>query len=171
MNPESVIESANRESNQRPRGNRAGPNIGSAAGGRKRCSACGVEKTVSDFYRHPQMGDGYLSKCKECTKADVKSNWETNQAVLRQTYMLRRRLKRQANTAVGNALRDGRLIRPAPCHYCGIVTRLEAHHWDYYRPLDVTWLCDRCHQIADRARKDAELKVGLRQPESESKVG
>ncbi len=125
----------------------------------KRCFKCGVEKPVKEFYRHPQMADGRLGKCKTCAKDDVHRNWRENASILRQIDSSRRKLKRAANVAVGNAVRNGRLVKAGRCHYCDCEDTIVAHHWNYYRPLDVTWLCLRCHRIADMARRDAEIQV------------
>jgi len=38
----------------------------------KICFKCGIEKPLSDYYKHKQMGDGHLNKCKDCTKKDTK---------------------------------------------------------------------------------------------------
>ena len=53
-------------------------------------------------------------------------------------------LKQRARQVVSNALKAGTLTKPAHCA-CGHA-RVEAHHTDYIKPLDVEWSCSKCHK-------------------------
>lgn len=54
----------------------------------------------------------------------------------------------KAHTAVRIALMQGKLVKPDGCSACGrarLPRQLEGHHEDYSKPLEVTWLCRKCH--------------------------
>src|SRR5271165_5386820 len=52
----------------------------------------------------------------------------------------------EAHQAVHNALRRKILFRPLTCSNCHKPCKPEAHHADYSKPLEVTWLCKECHE-------------------------
>ena len=52
--------------------------------------------------------------------------------------------RRAAWNAVYKAVRSGRLSRK-PCIRCGNAENIHAHHDNYNRPLDIIWLCRKCH--------------------------
>lgn len=138
----------------------------------KKCFKCGAEKEIDCFYRHPKMSDGRLGKCKECTKLDTRSSYR-ERIVQRKEYdrLRNKRPERRASnaerqrairvssrdkyvarSAVQYAVRVGKLI-PMPCEVCGD-ERVQGHHDDYSKPLDVRWLCFKHHkevhgQVAD----------------------
>ena len=61
------------------------------------------------------------------------------------SYIQRYPMKRAAHVIVGNAIRDGKLIAEKLCSVCKSSINIEAHHDDYTKPLDVRWLCKKCH--------------------------
>lgn len=54
--------------------------------------------------------------------------------------------KNKARYTLGNYVRLGKIIRPKECSKCGLCKKIEAHHEDYKKPLNVTWLCKGCHE-------------------------
>lgn len=135
------------------------------------------DKNENDFYKNDR-------RCKDCRKRMVQQNraeraeyyreydrqrydvsgsrGESNltaerRADIRRGYRERYPDRYKANTAVSNALRDGRIVKPVRCQGCGEDgLELEAHHKDYGKPLEVTWLCIECH---GDTRKIGRLKA------------
>jgi hypothetical protein len=142
----------------------------------KDCFKCGENKPLSAFYRHARMGDGHLNKCKQCTKKDVSGNYRANRdyyaeydkirnatserkfRIVSNTKSWRKAnpMKSVAHRAVSAAIRNGSLKR-LPCQNCGETAHVHGHHDDYSKPLDVMWLCARCHSARHAHLKSMEL--------------
>jgi len=58
-------------------------------------------------------------------------------------WYARNKLKKTTHGKVCRALKSGKLTRQ-PCQVCGEM-RVQAHHEDYSKPLDVMWLCTKHH--------------------------
>ena len=128
----------------------------------KKCFKCGEIKNLSFFYKHPQMADGHVNKCKECNKRDVRENREKKVEYYRdydkargnrqgydyvRNYRNQYPMKYAAHVLVNNAVKDGRLSRPDSCETCGCIhDQIHGHHDDYALPLSVRWLCPSCHK-------------------------
>ena len=124
----------------------------------KKCFKCGCEKPLTEFYKHAQMKDGHVNKCKDCNKADVKKHRSENLDRIRaydrargnrqdyeytKEYRKRFPNKSRAHSMVNNAIRGKKLFRK-PCETCG-EEKVTAHHDDYLEPLNVRWLCYAHH--------------------------
>lgn len=52
---------------------------------------------------------------------------------------------RLAWQALNHAVRIGKVVKPSQCENCRRTVKVNAHHDDYTKPLDVRWLCHQCH--------------------------
>jgi len=128
----------------------------------KICFKCKIEKPLSDFYEHSQMGDGHLGKCKDCAKQDAALNRINNPRVREydreraknperkkanmENLRKRRRedpRKMRAYNNVKRTVRSGKILK-LKCIVCGN-EQVQGHHEDYDKPLDVIWLCQKHH--------------------------
>lgn len=111
------------------------------------------------FYKHKQMADGHLNKCKMCSRIDVSKHRQKNIERIRaydrargnrqsadyiRSYRLRFPNKYKAHSMVNNCIRDKKLFRQK-CEVCGS-QETEAHHDDYLKPLNIRWLCAAHHK-------------------------
>jgi hypothetical protein len=129
----------------------------------KICKDCGITKPQSAFYRNPKKVCGHDSSCKKCRCLQAKMRRLTNACVqeydrMRAKTPARRKHGRiitdnwrkqhpdayRAQNAVNNAIRDKKLIKQ-PCELCGTTEHVHGHHKDYAKPLEITWLCAKCH--------------------------
>lgn len=159
----------------------------------KTCFKCNEHKPLKDFYVHPQMGDGHLNKCKECTKRDTAERSEklskvpewvllermrhrlksamarlegaatrltpAQKAEVTEKYRSKYPEKRAAHYAVAKAIR-AEILKKQPCEKCGAV-KVQAHHDDYSKPLEVRWLCVPHHNEHHVAERDREIIAKL----------
>jgi hypothetical protein len=137
----------------------------------QKCRTCGEIKVITEFYTVGPKAD-----CKSCAKAKARANRRARLADVREYDRQRAKdphrkakaaanLKRwraanpnrvnkdrrdhpekyKARTAVSNAIRDKKLTK-GPCEVCGSTEKVQAHHRDYSKPLEVSWRCVK-HRI------------------------
>ena len=128
----------------------------------KLCGTCKIKKNEFEFGVRKASKDGLAAKCKECQKKyDNQRLNDPKRMKMRRDYQKTEAgkiahnratkkwsesntVKRAAHILIGNAVRDGRIIKQ-PCEECGITFPVHAHHDDYAKPMEVRWLCDMHH--------------------------
>lgn len=141
----------------------------------KKCTECGKEKELDQFYRNKLMRDGHLNQCKECNKIykrqpkskeyrrqyaktprglEVKKHRDKkyNQSTLGRAAQQRSNQKYNAENPEKRIAHHkvSNAIRDGklivlPCEVCFNTHDIHAHHDDYSKPLDIRWLCRKHH--------------------------
>lgn len=74
--------------------------------------------------------------------------------------------KKKTHLYVELAVHYGHLIRPDRCSKCSVECKPQGHHHDYDLPLDVTWLCTKCHGLEHRINYAERLSEKTSQEEA-----
>lgn len=125
----------------------------------KYCPDCKIIKDPDDFYKAPPKKDGLRSYCKLCSLKRNKEYMVYYREYSKKRYSgdkeFRNRRKEsakkwatpeknRAHQLVYSWVKIGRLTRGL-CEICSS-TKVQAHHSDYKKPLDVKWLCPSHHR-------------------------
>lgn len=126
---------------------------GMADGRLNKCKDCNKKDTKEnrlkniDYYLEYDRGRGNLPKRIEARKNYTKTKEgkiARNKGSKKWTEA--NLIKRSASTIVGNYVRSGKMTKPCSCETCGLSdVRIHGHHDDYAKPLEVRWLCSKCH--------------------------
>jgi rubredoxin len=129
---------------------------------KRTCRTCGEPKPLEEMTKNKKGLHGRAKVCKMCT-ATYMRNWTKT----RDLYENKRRWRmgnresvressrrwREKNIdkalvqqVLNAAVKKGTVIRPKKCSGCNGTCKPQGHHDDYSNPLDVRWLCPRCHR-------------------------
>ncbi|MCX5656438.1 MAG: hypothetical protein NTY65_17520 [Planctomycetota bacterium] len=132
---------------------------------KRRCTRCGEVRLLEEFPPQKETRDGRGSICRSCRRRMARAyrrlNQEHYRRIARESHSQHcfpgkfaarspeETAKRRSRNLAERALKAGRLRRPDRCQACGepagSTLRIEMHHPDYARPLDVRFLCTFCH--------------------------
>jgi ribosomal protein S27AE len=139
-----------------------------------KCCKCKELKPEESFYKDRTQKTGRGSYCKDCFRAynsektkkdrdkyiEKSRNYrERNKNIIsekQKIYQANNREKIIAHGLVRRALEKGTIIKKELCEKCGEPSVL-SHHEDYSKPLDIMWLCLRCHQILHCDKKSQPI--------------
>lgn len=129
------------------------------------CRTCDANRQKK---RWAENRERLIAKSRMRYRADLENNRaksaerrrsERGKAINRQAvarYRERSSAKRAAHHAVRSALASGEIVKPSLCERAELGQcsgRIEAHHADYDKPLEVTWLCIHHHNEAHAAER------------------
>jgi len=124
------------------------------------CSTC---KTTENILPGPVtvhvMQSGKVHKYTNCYKCHYARIAKYRKTVVgRQKVIELRKImdkkypeKYRARYLVNNAIKKGLINKPTSCSTCEVeASRIEGHHFDYSKPLEVMWFCTPCHRSIHR---------------------
>lgn len=147
---------------------------------KKTCTKCKIEKLIDNNFHLVRNKRGIKvpdSICKICVAARRAEYYLRNKEIIKNKVRAyqdkpkaiakrKKRVKKyydkgyylwpekyQARAAISKALSRGKISKPNKCEDCSTSGRIEAHHDDYSKRLEVRWLCVACHKHCHRVNR------------------
>lgn len=88
--------------------------------------------------------------CKSCRNKIVRDYRKTPTGKIKSNLNIYNSAKRypqklKAKELLRSKIKSGEIIRPKKCQICKKLEKIQGHHEDYSKPLEVMWLCQKCH--------------------------
>lgn len=119
---------------------------------------------VADYYGISRQAMWMILKRRGCTFRDKNKYGADNNF-----YRGGKSADERAHDVVEKAVEKGLLTR-GKCETCGEAgvftdgrSSVQAHHDDYNKPMEVRWLCQRCHHEWHKKNKPIEIQGGARE--------
>lgn len=97
------------------------------------------------------LNQGY---CKSCHAAYCREHRRLNG--ITETQRIKSNCRRYTNVYI----KRGKLI-PGPCEHSGCLNKVQPHHEDYSKPLEVRWLCREHHLLLHKLQREKEKANAL----------
>lgn len=114
------------------------------------CMICDNEFYSANFWAKVCSKDCYLEKQRinSCKYRHITGKEKHRKlSIIRQNkYYIKHRDKVRAQKKLQYAVVCKKITRPEICEKCFISCKPQGHHRDYSKPLEVVWLCARCHK-------------------------
>lgn len=119
-----------------------------------KCRHCKKEFLINDLFsdckreykgkitRYYTCNPCNTARCKKYRKTEI-GRLNINKAVYKSIKKYPK--KQKARILLNKKIREGLIIRPNLCEKCNNISYLEGHHFNYNKPLEVMWLCKKCH--------------------------
>ena len=112
------------------------------------CKIVGVSMMV-----YCRKGNVAYYHCRSCANARGRKYYAQNKEKCRAIIyksIEKHKNKQVARKLLCSAVNASKIIRPKACNLCNKKGKIQGHHTDYLKPLEVQWLCTSCHADADK---------------------
>lgn len=122
------------------------------------------ERYLNNLERSRELGRARSKRYMQTEKGKAKHIEATEK------YVEENREKIRAQSKVRKAIKSGKIIKPLNCEVCGLSKALQGHHEDYSKPLQVIWMCAKCHIYHHHKHRFHAERLNEETPKGDAKV-